>query len=208
MDRLATGIPVLDRVLDGGLPPGSVVVLKADAASQSELFINTFCGVRETQYVTTVRSTTTVERGIERSDAVDTESVTVHAAHDEEAIERTAAVVSELDTESTLIVDSVEPLERTDAETYRRFIDDLMTRVIDAEAIAILHAVRSEHDPENRVLTEQMADLVFDLRSRVTGTDVEHRLIVPKFRGGVIPEKPLKLKLGESVTVDTSRDIA
>jgi len=208
MDRLKTGISVLDRVLDGGLPPGSLVVLKADAASQSELFVNTFCGVRETQYVTTVRSIDAVERGIERSGAVDSESITVHAAHGEEAIELTGEVLPELAERSALLVDSIDPLERSDRAEYRRFLDDLSTRVVETDGVAILHAIRRGNDHENRVITEQMADLVFDLRTRVTGTDVEHRLVVPKFRGGVVPDKPLKLKLRESVTVDTSRDIA
>ncbi len=208
MDRLRTGISVLDRMLDGGLPAGSLVVLKADAASQSELFLNTFCGVRETRYLTTVRSTAAVERGIDRSAVASTEDVTVRSAHGESAIQQATTGLEELPDGSTLIVDSLEPLERTDPETYRRFLEGLSERVADAEAMAVLHAMKDADGLGNRVISEQLADVVFDLRTRVTGTDVEHRLVVPKLRGGMTPDEPLKLKLGDSVTVDTSRDIA
>jgi len=57
------------------------------------------------------------------------------------------------------------------------------------------------------VVTEQVADVIFDLRTTVTGTEM-NRLIVPKFRGGAALEEPLKLKLTDTVSVDTSRDIA
>ncbi len=208
MDRLRTGVSVLDRVLDGGLPAGSLVVLKADAASQSELFLNTFCGVRDTRYLTTVRSAAAVERGIERSTLASVDEVTIRSAHGEGAIEQATAGLEGIPDGSTLIVDSVEPLERVDPETYRRFLDDLSERVVDAEAMAVLHAMKDADGLGNRVISEQLADVVFDLRTRVTGADVEHRLVVPKLRGGVPPDEPLKLKLGDSVRVDTSRDIA
>ena len=38
-ERLRTGIDVLDRKLDGGIPAGSIVALTAQPASQAELFL-------------------------------------------------------------------------------------------------------------------------------------------------------------------------
>jgi len=46
--RLSTGVDILDRQLDGGIPPGSIVLLAADPASQSELFLYELAGVRAT----------------------------------------------------------------------------------------------------------------------------------------------------------------
>jgi hypothetical protein len=62
--------------------------------------------------------------------------------------------------------------------------------------------------PENRDMSEHMADVIFDLETTVSGSEIENRLAVPKFRGGRPPEETIKLRLGDRVTVDTSRDIA
>jgi hypothetical protein len=53
-----------------------------------------------------------------------------------------------------------------------------------------------------------MADVVFDLQTDTSGSQIINRLAVPKFRGGRALEDTIKLKLTDGVTIDTSRDIA
>jgi hypothetical protein len=64
------------------------------------------------------------------------------------------------------------------------------------------------HEVANRVVSKHMADVVFDLRTSVEGTEVENKLAVPKFRGGAALQETIKLQLAEDVSIDTSRDIA
>ncbi|MFC5134932.1 MULTISPECIES: RAD55 family ATPase [Haloferacaceae] len=208
MERLPTGIPVLDRELDGGLPAGSVVTLKADPASQSELFLNTFAGVRESLYLTTVRSAGAVESGLSAS-SVETGDPVVETVDGEDPIESVRTYLPSIPDDGTVIVDSTEPLENADPVRYRSLLTDLGDRVVETEATAVLHALkRGGERSRNRLATEQVADVVFDLRTVVTGTAIENRLAVPKFRGGAALEEPVKLKLTDTVSVDTSRDIA
>ncbi|GAA0508409.1 DNA repair protein RadA/Sms [Halorubrum aquaticum] len=208
MERLPTGIPVLDRELDGGLPAGSVVALKADPASQSELFLNTFAGVRETLYLTTVRSVEAVESGLSAS-AVETGDPVVETVDGEDPIEDARERLPSIPDDGTVIVDPTEPLEDADPLRYRSLLTDLVARTDETDATAILHALKTgDERSRNRLVTEQVADVVFDLRTVVTGTAIENRLAVPKFRGGAALEEPVKLKLTDTVSVDTSRDIA
>lgn len=207
MERLPTGISVLDRELDGGLPAGSVVVLKAEPASQSELFLNTFTHVRETLYLTTVRSPDAVDDALERS-AVRTGDPMIEGVDGETPLEETLDRAESVPRAGTLVVDSAEPLEAADPVRYRSFLDDLRSRVDEANAIGVIHALKRGTPSPNRVATEQTADVVFDLRTTVTGTEIANRLAVPKFRGGAALEEPVKLKLTDTVSVDTSRDIA
>ena len=206
MEPLATGISVLDREFGGGIPSGSVVVLTASPASQSELILDRFARVRECRYLTTVRSVAAVEATLTIEDA-DDETVVGDAAGDDPF----AAVLEAtegLPEGGTVVVDSVEPLEARDREAYGEFLNELQRRVDDADGLAVLHALKQPSTDRNRVVTEQIADVVFDLRTTVTGTEIANRLVVPKFRGGAALEEPLKLKLTDSVAVDTSRDIA
>jgi len=219
METLPTGISVLDREFGGGLPSGSVVVLKADPASQSELIVDRFARPRECRYLTTVRSADAVEESLTLDgpgddgeagdgdgDRADRATVVEEVDRDE-PIDDVLATATGLPERATLVVDSVEPLEAVDRSRYGAFLTDLRRHVSDAGGIAVLHAFKGDSG-SNRVVTEQIADVVFDLRTTVTGTDIVNRLIVPKFRGGAALEEPLKLKLTDTVSVDTSRDIA
>ncbi|WP_144799136.1 RAD55 family ATPase [Halorubrum depositum] len=209
MEPLPTGISVLDREFGGGIPSGSVVALKADPASQSELILDRFARVRECRYLTTVRSVDAVEANLTLADGEDEDDRTVvRDAGGEDPFSAALDAAAELPDGGTVVVDSVEPLEARDRGEYGAFLEDLRRHVDDVDGLAVLHALKGEGPDRNRVVTEQVADVVFDLRTTVTGTEIANRLVVPKFRGGAALEEPLKLKLTDSVSVDTSRDIA
>ncbi|QWC19979.1 transcriptional regulator [Halorubrum sp. 2020YC2] len=206
METLPTGISVLDRQFGGGIPSGSVVVLKANPDSQSELILDRFARIRRCRYLTTVRSAEAVESALSLDGD---EETTVEATQDAGDLHEAASLIDDLSEGETLIVDSVEPLEDgASPSAYAEFLDGVRSRVDAAGGVALLHALRGGEDPQTRRITEQVADVVFDLRTTVTGTEIANRLIVPKFRGGAALEEPLKLKLTDTVAVDTSRDIA
>ncbi|MDB9301992.1 transcriptional regulator [Halorubrum ezzemoulense] len=206
METLPTGVSVLDRQFGGGFPSGSVVVLKSNPDSQSELILDRFARVRRCRYLTTVRSAGAVEAALSRDGDGET---TVEATDEVGDLDEAASLTTDLPEEGTLIVDSVEPLERgASPAAYAEFLDGVRARVDDADGVALLHALRGGEDPQARRITEQVADIVFDLRTTVTGTEIANRLVVAKFRGGAALEEPLKLKLTDEVAVDTSRDIA
>lgn len=205
--RLPTGISVLDRELEGGIPAGSVVLLKADPASQSELFLYELTAERPTLYLTTVRSDQAVEDAIDAA-KTRTGKPSVRDVGGDAPLDRANRLIGTLPEESTLVVDVVDTLERYDRSRYRRFLNELQTTMSNTGGIAVLHGLKGEHPPENRDVTAHVADVVFDLHTDVNSTEVENRLIVPKFRGGKALSEPIKLQLAEEVRIDTSRDIA
>jgi KaiC/GvpD/RAD55 family RecA-like ATPase len=205
-DRLPTGISVLDRQLGGGIPPGSILLLSADPASQSESLLYEIAAARGTLYVTTVRSEQAVRDAIERyRGGVD--RLSIRDAGDYPPIDNATRLVKDLPESANLLVDVVDPLEETEPTRYRRFLNDLQTHMVNTGSVAVLHAMHGSETP-NRTLTEHMADVVFDLRTDTSGSQIVNRLAVPKFRGGSALEETIKLKLTDGVTIDTSRDIA
>jgi KaiC/GvpD/RAD55 family RecA-like ATPase len=205
-DRLPTGISVLDRQLGGGIPPGSILLLSADPASQSESLLYEIAAARGTLYVTTVRSEQAVRDAIERyRGGVD--RLSIRDAGDYPPIDNATRLVKDLPESANLLVDVVDPLEETEPTRYRRFLNDLQTHMVNTGSVAVLHAMHGSETP-NRTLTEHMADVVFDLRTDTSGSQIVNRLAVPKVRGGSALEETIKLKLTDGVTIDTSRDIA
>lgn len=205
--RLPTGITVLDRELDGGIPGGSIVLLKASPASQSELFLYELTAARATLYLTTVRSDQAVRDALDRT-RTRTGDPTVRDVGGDAALDNANRLTATLPEEANLLVDVLDPLERAERTRYRRFLNELQTTVVNTGGVAVLHGMKGSAVPETRSMTEHVADVIFDLRTSVTGTEIENRLAVPKFRGGGALEETVKLQLAEEVRVDTSRDIA
>ena len=126
----------------------------------------------------------------------------------EAPLDQANKLLGTLPSESTLIIDTLDPLERQEASRYRYFLNQLQTQMQNTESIAILHAMNGRSVPVLRDVSEHMADVIFDLRTERQGTEIVNRLSVPKFRGGRALDETIKLKLSTGVSIDTSRDIA
>ncbi|WP_433624552.1 RAD55 family ATPase [Halomicrococcus sp. NG-SE-24] len=207
VERLSTGVPVLDRKLDGGLPAGSTVALSAPPASQSELLLYELTAARSTLYVTTDRDEAAVDAAFERAPGR-TGSPEVRYVPGDAPLEHARRLFRRLPAESTLVVDPVDLLERQDESRYRNFLHDLQHHVQTSDSLAVLHCLDGRNVPDQRDVTEHVADVVLQLHTEIAGDRVENRLAVPKFRGGRALPETIKLELAESVSIDTSRDIA
>lgn len=206
-NRLPTGIEVLDRQLNGGIPGGSTVLLTAPPASQSELFLYELTAARGTLYLTTIRSDQAVRDALDRS-TTRVGNPTVRDIGGDGALDKANKLISTLPEGANLIIDVTDVLEREDPSRYRMFLNELQTVMVNTGGVAILHGMKGRDVPVNRDLTEHAADVIFDLQTNVKTGEIENRLVIPKFRGGQAPEEPIKLKLAEEVSIDTSRDIA
>ena len=205
--RLSTGIGVLDRKLDGGLPAGSVVAFSAPPASQGELLLYELTAARPTLYVSTDRSEEAVRDGLAAT-GTRTGDPTVRQVPGDAPLQHAQRLVTMLPEESNLIVDPVNVLEEEGESKFRNFMNEVQNHMRNTESIAVLHCLDGQHVPPARDLTEHMADVVFDLQTTIKGDTIENRLAVLKFRGGRALGDTIKLELGERVRIDTSRDIA
>ena len=211
--RMATGVSVVDDRLDGGLPPGSLVALVAPPETQSELLLYELTAERQTLYISTVRTEASVKHAFDRTDVDVGNPMVAYAGH-ESGFDEIGDVVGRAGTETNLVVDAANPLERRDAAAYQSFLNKLHTYVRRTGSIAVLHCLRTDAvavDPaaaRGRETTLGIADVVFELNRTVDASDVETTLVASKFRGGRALTNPIKLVLTDDVTVDTSRDLA
>jgi KaiC/GvpD/RAD55 family RecA-like ATPase len=205
--RLPTGITVLDRQLDGGIPAGSIVFFGARPASQSELVLYELTAARGTLYLTTARSAQAVRDALDRC-SVQTGNPTVRAVDGDGPVDQAHQLIRGLPESANLIVDVADVLEAVESTRYRNFLNEVQTHMINTGGLAIFHGLKTDNVPDNRGITKHMADVVFDLETSISGSEIENRLAIPKFRGGRALEETIKLRLADEVDVDTSRDIA
>ncbi|MEF8785554.1 MAG: transcriptional regulator [Haloarculaceae archaeon] len=207
-NRLRTGIDVLDRKLDGGIPAGSMVALTAHPASQAELFLYELTATRGTLWLSLDRTAEAVTVSMENTPA-ETGDPTVRHISGEAPLDNAGKLISALPETSNLIVDPLDVLESQEPPSrFRSFMNDLQNHIFNTDSLAILHCLDGRSVPPLRDTTEHFADVVFDLQTDATGDEVENQLAIPKFRGGRAPSDIIKLDLVEQVSIDTSRDIA
>ena len=207
-NRLRTGIDVLDRKLDGGLPAGSIVVLSASPSSQAELFLYELTATRGTLWLSLNRTAESVQHSLENTPA-ETGDPTVRHISGEAPLDNAGKLISALPETSNLIVDPLDVLESQEPPSrFRSFMNDLQNHIFNTNSLAIMHCLEGRSVPPLRDTSEHFADVVFNLDTKTTGDEIENRLSIPKFRGGRAPADTIKLNLVEDVSIDTSRDIA
>lgn len=206
-ETLATGIEVLDRKLDGGIPAGKVLVLSAPPVSQSELFLHEMASVRPTIYLTTERTVTDIRESLRQTETP-TEGIEVRSVDTGDPLSDATEIVKEMSAETTLILDRMQLLERSQPEPYVAFLNDLKEWTAETGSLSVLHCLEGRNVPVQRDRTEYLADIVFSLSSEVRGGTLQNDLAVPKFRGGEALEEAIDLDLTTDVNIDVSRKIA
>lgn len=208
-DRLSTGVNALDRELGGGVYPGSIVLLTAPPASQSEPLLHALMRRHRTRYVTTRRNERAVAESLDRVFRGGEAEYSVSFAGLDEPLANVREAIALVEDDSAVVVDTVDPLERIgDADRYLTFLNEFKDALLRTDSVGFLHASSSAHRSELRDITESVADVVWKLAVERNGSEVDQLLSVPKFRGGDLPGETIKLVLGRDVRVDTSRDIA
>lgn len=204
--RLSTGIDTLDRRLDGGPRPGSLIALTAPPASQSGPLFHSLMRERPTLYTTTYRTEAAVRdefgahRGVNGDVMVEHVGIQKPIKGVHEALER-------VEDRRNVIVDTVNPLENERREQYVDFLNGLKDYLIDSRGLALLHCTESDPAPALRDVTLTVADVVWQLDVVVQNHSVENQLTVPKFRTREVVDDVIKLDLGQNATVDTSRGL-
>lgn len=207
--RLSIGIDILDRRLDGGLPSGSLVLLTAPAASQSELFLYEFTRPRGTLWLSFLRPQSAVERGL-NSTPVNTPSQgpTVVAATDDTPLKTATNALNGLPGRSNVILDPINTAEQLTFARYRDFLTHMDTILTDSSSLGFLHGFPNPDHTQARQTTAHFADVIFSLEFDTDGRSITTQLTVRKFRNGTRPSDPIKVDLASGVEVDTTRDIA
>lgn len=205
--QYSTGLPFLDRRLNGGLRAGSLLALAAPPGSQSELLLAQFLATHRTVYVTTARPADEVRSwATTKADSPPELSVTKIAP--DEILTSPNKVAELIPPESFCIVDTTNGLETAPREQYLAVLNKLKQRLRETDSVGLLHCVSHESPPPRRTLTLNRADNVWELEVQALSRDLKTRLLVTKSRYGHSLTEPIPLLLTDRVRIDTSRRIA
>lgn len=204
--RFSTGLPFLDRRIDGGFATGCLLALSAPPHSQSELLIRQFVRSRRTLYVSLTRPAWEVRMWADEGGYPEPD-LTVIDPEPRTLLDDVAPIEESLVPESFVVVDRSNALESADREEYLAFLDRLKEVLRDADSVGVLHCSQRAPSPPLRGLTLDRADQVWQLELLPLSREIKNRLLVTKSRWGRALREPIDILLTDRVQVDTSRRI-
>ena len=224
---LPTGLPTLDKELDGGLLPGSLVYLMADPMTMGEIFLYQFIQQRPSYYINTERKPEYILNnlkqfgfeisGIKFIDIYEKYYENVSKLLDRGELRDYRVLdffIKQLEIievkEINLIVDTITFFQHLEVKrsNFRELIDKLYDTVKRTEGLGFLYGIKDENRSllENEVIN--ICDAVFDISLIKKADKTTTELTIPKARDRPIHGNVLKFKIEGGIIMDTSREIA
>jgi KaiC/GvpD/RAD55 family RecA-like ATPase len=228
--RLPTGIDLLDRNLNGGLPDGALVYFSANPKSMPEVFLYELTTPRKTFYVTTHKNPKYIKRNMKELDfnPPGMEFLDRHEEYYHKILastpERLAAgkklvqfidgwvegLMKKGEKNFTIIFDSFSFLLELgiDVDSLKRLLDKIYDLINDTDSICYLMIVKGMHHESVENQIQYWCDVIFDIDLERKGDKIINKLTLPKIRGMNPIMDYIKFKVTDRISIDTSRDIA
>jgi KaiC/GvpD/RAD55 family RecA-like ATPase len=229
-DRLPTGIDMLDKNLNGGLPSGAMVYFSSSPDSSPELFLFEFTIPRKTFYVTTYKNPQFIIRDMERLE-FDTSNIVfidLHEGFYEKLLpdlsnkqvaskklvqyldEWLDSIIESDENNFTIIFDSFSFLLEMglEEEVLKRLMDKIYDIINNYNSICYLLVINgvSNKSIDNRI--QYWCDVILEIDLERKGDKIINKLILPKIRNMPPLTDYIKFRITDRITIDTSRDIA
>ncbi len=227
---MPTGILLLDRRLEGGLPRGSFVCVYGEPIAMPEVFLYQFATVTKTYYFTTHRAAKFVKKDMETL-GLETETVVFvdifsqyylneygqfvveDRYRDKEIFDFVGDQLSKIlerEGEFNIIVDSLTFFFNLDVEWGLKewLINKLYTISKERNIVTYGYLIKGMHPPNVVKKVLDISDVVFDIDAERVGEKLVSKFALPKVRGKKPITEYFRFYIEEGVQIDTSRDIA
>ncbi len=225
-----TGIVLLDRRLDGGLPAGSLVCLYADPIAMPEAFLYQFASVTKSYYFNTSRSPTYIIRDMKmlRLETDNVNFVDVYSQYflndyghfviedryrDKEIFDFMDENINRIQgnkEECVLVIDSLSFFLQLNVEWGLKdwLLNKLYVFTKETGNLAYVYLIKDLHPVNVVKKVLDLCDVVFDIEAARMGEKVVSKFAIPKLRGKQPITEYFRFYIDEGVQIDTARDIA
>lgn len=230
VEELSTGIDAIDRQMDGGIKPGSLLAIVAGPTMQSEALIHKLLEMRPTLYLSTLREPDAVRDELSRlptdevfvksackphmmdndnlKELTGTRTFTSSFLNHDKLLDQVYENIRDVNEEANVVIDSVNPLEETEQKSsYRGVLNELKSTMLATGGVGILHCIRLQDSPAFRDVTLTLADVVWQLDLVSLTNKMEYQMTIPKNRGGAPVLEETSIVIDSDIWVDESRNI-
>ncbi len=227
-NAVPTGIALLDKRLDGGLPAGSFVCVYADPIAMPEAFLYQFACVSKSYYFNTNRPAKFILRDMQslRLETKNVNFVDVFTQYylnefgqfvvedryrDKEIFDFVADMLNQIGNEkASIIVDSISFFLNLEVEWGLKdwLLNKLYARSKETESPVYVYLTKNLHPISVVYKVLDLSDVVINVESERIGERIVSKFALPKIRGRRPINEYFRFLVDEGVQIDTSRDIA
>jgi KaiC/GvpD/RAD55 family RecA-like ATPase len=227
-NAMPTGIALLDKRLDGGIPAGSFVCLYADPIAMPEAFLYQFACVSKSYYFNTNRPAKFILRDMQslRLETKNVNFVDVFNQYylnefgqfvvedryrDKEIFDFVADMLNQIGNEkASIIVDSISFFLNLEVEWGLKdwLLNKLYARSKETESPVYVYLTKNLHPISVVYKVLDLSDVVINVESERIGERIVSKFALPKIRGRRPINEYFRFLVDEGVQIDTSRDIA
>lgn len=202
-----TGIDKLDALLlSNGIEYGTSITIQSSPLSPNRELIGTMISDSSAYYYTTFDSKENIEDTLSGIPKVNLENVHIEDVSGENKIETLLTSIEKNDfpTNSRIIIDSTNVLERYSYDDYRRLLHKLGEVTRDKKCICILHRVEDNESVDNSWMTLNVSESIFELEHEEDRQTVSNNLVVQKLniKQKLTSGDTRKYELTEDVKID------
>ena len=224
-----TGIILIDRRLDGGLPKGSLVCIYANPVGMLEAFLYQFASVRKTYYFNTSRPAKCIlqdmhsmgfEADVEFIDIFNQYYLNEYGQCTPGDPYRNKEIfdfvygqldrLSQKEEEYNVIFDSISFFLKLNIDIS--FKECLLNKIYltakQTENLFYIYLLKNTHAPDSVYPILDLSDVIFDIDITKIGDRWVNVLSIPKIRGKQPISESFRYYISEGVVIDTARDIA
>ena len=224
---LSTGLPTLDKELDGGLSPGSLVYLMADSMTMAEIFLYQFIQQRPSYYVNTERKPEYIINNLKQFgyDESKLKFIDVHGKYYDKKNKLQSGgvikdylimdyLIKELELinakEINLVIDTITFFQLLEIKRnkFKEMVDVIYDTTKRTEGLGFLYGLKVGHRSVIEDELINICDAVFDVSLTKKTDKSSTELTIPKARDRHIHGNVLKFKIEGGIIMDTSREIA
>lgn len=227
--RLPTGVDILDRSLQGGLPKGSLVYFSANPKSMPEVFLFELTTPRKTYYITTHKNPRYIRSHMRELDFETTriEFFDLHAEYYHRILRETPDPGQASTRLVRYLNDWLDVLKKRNEKNFtiifdsfsflvalgignngiKPILDKIYDIINDGDSICYLMMVKGVHDESTENRLQYWCDVIFDVDLERKGDKIINKLTLPKIRGMSPVTEYIKFKVTDRIAIDTSRDI-
>lgn len=209
-DTIETGTSGIDKfdslLLSGGIEYGTTIAVQSSPFSPNRVFLGSMISQNSAYYYTTFDSKQRVEETLNKIPKVDLNNVHIESVSGENKVETllTSIEKNEFPTNSRIVVDSMNILEESSYDDYRRLLNKLTEVTRESKCICILHRVSYDEAIDNGWMTLDVAETVFELQHEEDRQTVSNYLVVQRLnrKQKLTSGDTRKYELTEGVDVD------
>uniref|UniRef100_A0A7C3UJY1 Recombinase RecA n=1 Tax=Geoglobus ahangari TaxID=113653 RepID=A0A7C3UJY1_9EURY len=223
-----TGIILIDRRLDGGLPKGSLVCVYANPIGMPEAFLYQFASVRKTYYFNTSRPAEYIIKDMRSMGyEADVEFIDIFNQYylneygqctlgdpyrNKEIFDFVYGQLDRLSQkeEYNVIFDSISFFLKLNIDTS--FKECLLNKIYltakQTGSLFYIYLLKYTHPPDLVYTVLDLSDVIFDIDVTKIGDRWVNVLSIPKIRGKQPISETFRYYISEGVVIDTARDIA